>query len=228
MRHALIGLAFIALTNAASSQTFPPAPRPEVATARDSRRDIAWIPYVLSTLAITISGVGFYFQWIYTRGAKVTLLNDGDSQNSAVRSWAALPKNVQNDFPAFEQLHPGYALVRLVVLNTGDRPGYLKIESASAEVPWPVTSPEERPRMSYYTYVLAPALAVTDKLVIVRNLRDVSEDTNIAVKLKLRAGGPVGRFQARLETQEYTCTLHVCLIPAKSAGVLPAASVDRS
>jgi hypothetical protein len=187
-----------------------------------------WVPYAASLLALGITVGSFYFQWIHARGARVTLLNDKDRQNSAVRPWGRLPRNVQNDFPEFDQTYPGYALVRLVVLNTGDRPGYLKIDSAEADVPWPTIDEARRPRMSYYTYVVIPALSVTDKLIIVRNLPDIETGTDIVIRLQLTTGGPAGRFRSRLRKHQYDCVLGVRLIPSKVAGIFSKAHVEAS
>ena len=199
------------------------------ATAQASAPVLApWVPYAASVFALGISLCSFYFQWIHARGARVTLLNDKDTQNSAVRTWSALPRNVQNDFPEFDQTYPGYALVRLVVLNTGDRPGYLKIASAVADVPWPTSGDPETPRVSYYTYVVVPALAVTDKLIIVRNVPDVETGTDITVRVRLEPGGPAGRFRIRLRKEHHDCVLTVRLVPSKMAGIFNKARVEAS
>jgi hypothetical protein len=205
------------------------ATRSTVDTPRSSGTLLpTWVPYVASLLALGITVGSFYFQWIHARGARVTLLNDKDSQNSAVRPWSRLPRNVQNDFPEFDQPYPGYALVRLVVLNTGDRPGYLKIDSAEAEVPWGTMDDAKKPRVSYYTYVVIPALDVTDKLIIVRNLPDIETGTDIAIHLQLTTGGPAGRFRARLRKHRYDCVLGVRLIPSKVAGIFSKEHIEAS
>jgi hypothetical protein len=175
-----------------------------------------WLPYAISACALGISILSLYFQSIHTRGARVTLLNDGDDQDSSVRWWQELPQNVQNDFHDFEQKYPGYALVRLVVLNTGDRPGYLKIESAIVpDAPWKPTTPAETPVVSYYTYVLVPALAVTDKLILLRNLPEITAEVAVGIRLKIVTGGPAGRFRPHLKTRPYDCGLEIRLIPTK-------------
>lgn len=211
-------LAILIVTSAAAAQV--PGPRPErVQTAglRGEAKPLLpeWLPYVLSAIAVGVSLSGFYFQWIHARGARVTLLNDMDVQKSAVRTWSGLPRNVQNDFPEYVQAFPGYALVRLVVVNTGDRPGYAKIESATVRVPWTAEGEDQRPRVSFYTYAVVPALAVIDKLIIVRNLPDPEPGCEISVHLKLRTGGPAGRFRPRLRTKAYDCTLPVELVASR-------------
>lgn len=185
------------------------------------------LPLVISLLAFGISASSFYFQWLHARGARVTLLNNQDSQNSAVRVWKELPRNVQNDFPEYNDPNTGLALVRLVVVNTGDRPGYAKIQSASADVPWEISAETESTRVSYYTYVIVPALAVTDKLILLRNLPVVGSETRIVVHLRLETGGPAGRFFPRLKKCQYECTLPVTLVPSKLAGIAQGLSLPR-
>lgn len=217
MRNALIGI-FICYGVVSVHASGRPTQRPiksAPAQIQASPAPARWVPYV-SALALAVSTFTFYFQWIHARGARVTLLNDGDRQGSAVHPWSALPRNVQNDFPEFEQKYPGYALVRLLVLNTGDRPGFLKIESAVAVWPSVSTVSDDRPHVSYYTYVLVPALAVTDKLIVVRNLPDVEMKTDITVRLRLTTGGPAGRFRKHLRRESFNCELQICLIPRKT------------
>jgi hypothetical protein len=166
---------------------------------------------VLSLTAIIISLFSIYLQYVMVEGAEIAILNDEDNQRSVPRPYSGLPKNIQDNFPDYPDEQPGYALIKLVFGNSGDRTGIAKIKGVKAFIEGGhhiVIKP------SYYSYTLVPAYDIVEKDILLRNILLVPYVVDIAVEVTIEHGGYHPRISRYLRKGFITKTLHISLIPA--------------
>ena len=78
----------------------------------------------ISVFALAVSLIGVYLQWFRVRGPVIALLNTQDEQRAVLLPYSRLPQSIQQNFPEYKEKFQGYALVRLVFANSGDRAGF--------------------------------------------------------------------------------------------------------
>ena len=137
----------------------------------------------LSIAAILFTIINTYFQWFRVKGARIELLNTHHNQRSVTRSYAGLPKNIQDDFPDYPDEWPGYALVKLVFGNSGDRAGLVNIINIGIE------NDHGLFKKSYYSYTLIPAYEIVEKEILLRNIPIGPNPIEIEVILTIEWGG---------------------------------------
>lgn len=137
---------------------------------------------ILSILAIIISIISLILQY-RVRGARIELLNTHHSQRSVVRNYVGLPKNIQDDFPHYPDVGPGYALVKLVFGNSGDRAGLVNILDVN------ITNDHGLFKKSYYSYTRIPAYEIVEEEILLRNIPIGPNPMEIEVMIKIEWGG---------------------------------------
>lgn len=120
----------------------------------------------LSIIAIVISVFSIILQYM-VEGPKVDILNDNDIQQSLVRPHSALPKTTQDRFPDVIDQWTGYALVKLVYSNSGDRAGIASIKSVSVRAKNSKYLPA---KVRYESYALVPAYEILEQEILLTNI----------------------------------------------------------
>src|SRR5262245_23791657 len=114
----------------------------------DSTVVISFAGLCCSFVAICISLISIYLQY-RVRGAIIDVLNINGLQRSVPRYYAGLPKNIQDIFPEYRDEQPGYALVKVVFGNSGDRTGIASFQNIKVEIK---NSKYQIIKASHYSY----------------------------------------------------------------------------
>ena len=172
----------------------------------------------LSILALTVSLVGVYLQWFRIRGPIIARLNTQDEQRTMLLPYRGLPQSIQQYFPDYKEKSQGYALVRLVFANSGDRTGLAEIKKvevqSSPALGWPVT---DRIKASYYNYTLVPAYEISSPEVLLRNISPIDGERVIEVDVEITWGGANPRSGEYKSKGTIKQILRVLLVPGEVA-----------
>jgi len=146
---------------------------------------------VIALFALLVSLISAYFQWFRIRGPIISLLNRDEEQRAVLRPYEGLPYVTRQQFPEYREKYPGYAIVRLVFANSGDRAGFTKIVKAQVENPVPAGwSEKDQIKVSYYSHNLIPAYNLVQQDIILRNIPPVDADKEISFVVNVDWGGP--------------------------------------
>lgn len=144
------------------------------------------ISLVLSVLAIVISAISIYLQYM-VEGPKIELLNAADLQRRVPRPHSDLPKNIQDNFPYYPDAVPGHALVKLVFGNSGDRVGIANIQSMKARII--KSGQDEIIKIAFDKYILVPAYAIIQKDILLSNIQIGPNTIELVIELTIGYGG---------------------------------------
>jgi hypothetical protein len=164
---------------------------------------------VLSSAAILVSGYSLYRQY-RVKGALVELLNVHDIQRSMIRVYAGLPKIIQDSFPAYAEDKPGYALVKGVYGNSGDRTGIVNVHNTKVKAK---NLPPDI-KASHYSYTLIPAYEIVEQAILLRNIPLGSNAIELEIELTIESGGYQPRSGKYLRKGTIRGNLKVTLIPS--------------
>jgi len=141
---------------------------------------------ILAVLAIVISAISLYLQ-LAVRGPLIELLNATDTQQRVPRPHGDLPKDIQEKFPNIPDAAPGYALVKLIFGNSGDRVGIANIQDIKAKI---IKSGEtEIIRVSSDKYILVPAYAIVETEILMSNIQISHNTIELELELAIEYGG---------------------------------------
>jgi hypothetical protein len=116
--------------------------------------------------ALVVSAITLWRQWFYFRGTEIRLANNNDGQDCVVLPYAEHPQLTRDVFPNYEG-DMQCALVKLVLLNTGDRTGYAHIRKITAN-----SSTGHMYEVARHGYVDVPAASAAIHPILIWNLPD--------------------------------------------------------
>jgi hypothetical protein len=170
---------------------------------------------VIALVALLVSILSVYFQWFRVRGPVITLLNNDEEQRAVLRPYEGLPEVTRQLFPKYEEQYPGYAIIRLLFANSGDRAGFARITKVEVTDASVSSTPEAGAiKPSYYTHSMVPAYSLTTHDIIIRNIFPVDTSKELQLAARVEWGGPNprnGQYEAQ-GTME--CKLKVILEPS--------------
>ena len=172
--------------------------------------------FVISLIALCVTGLSAYLQYIHVRGPRIRLLdiNDTEAQKSSVLLYENLPPLISHDYPNFHDKRRHHAIVRVPLANEGDRSGYSKLLSVQVEGPVEGIAVEERVRPSFYIFVVLPAFSIGLHTILLRNLPPIEAELPITLLLTIEVGGIKPRFKRKSPTETFhDLRLKVCLVP---------------
>lgn len=175
---------------------------------------------IVAVMALSLSFFNFYYQHLRRKLARVRLINAGETQDTIPRPYNRLPDSLAYDFPEYACPGPLYATVRLIFANTGDRPGYAKLDDVN--VRWAendtVTELQHALECYNYTYALLPPHSVVDHVIMLRNIPLTHKDKAVRVRIAVRFGGERGTIEESRDTDNYI--LNVRLTPAGDTDIV--------
>ena len=168
---------------------------------------ISLLSLFVSLLAFIVSAISIYLQNM-VEGPKIELLNAEDVQFKVPRYHKELPEEIQKTYPHVPDAASGYALVKLVFGNSGDRAGTANINDIKIR-----NNLDPAIKISAFSYALIPAYAIIEKEILLRNI-EIGEypKTPIEIALRIEYGGYHPRTGKALRKETIEKTLHVLLI----------------
>jgi len=139
---------------------------------------------VLALLALVLSAISIYLQ-LRVRGPVIELLNAKDIQRRVPRPHKDLPKDIQEKYPHIPDVENGYALVKLIFGNSGDRIGIVNIQEIKAKIIQSGQAGIIKPWCD--KYMLVPAYEIIEKEILLRNT-GINNPTTIEVEIELTVG----------------------------------------
>lgn len=169
---------------------------------------------VISIIALITSLISIYLQWFRVRGPIIALLNTEGEQRAVLLPYGRLPQAIQQHFPEYKEKFQGYALVRLVFANSGDRAGFTEIKKIEVQnPPAPSWAEADRIRASFHSYALIPAYEINSHEILLRNIPPIDKEMVIDVAVEIDWGGPNPRTGEYKRKGTIKQRLKVLLIP---------------
>lgn len=168
----------------------------------------------ISLFALIVSLVTVYLQWFRVRGPVISLLNQDEEQRAILRPYEGLPEIIQQQFPEYKEKYPGYALVRLIFANSGDRAGFTKIVKVQLESPTIGWSEKDQIKFSYYTHNLVPAFSLVQQDLVLRNIPPIDAEKELNLVVSIEWGGPNPRRGNYIPKGTIQSKLKVVLYPS--------------
>jgi hypothetical protein len=171
---------------------------------------------VISISALAISIITLYLQWFRVKGAIIELLNNEKDEQHIVRfpKYNRLPEVTRQLYPEFKEKHSGYAQMRIVLANSGDRAGICEILKAEVESP-PLWLTVDRIRASFYNYIIVPPYEIQGHIIILRNIPPIDSETTLVIKLKIAWGGANSRTAKYQQKGIIERSIRVLLVPSE-------------
>jgi hypothetical protein len=171
--------------------------------------EVITIGIAFIALIVSIYSVALQYS---AEGAKIELLNGDDKQIRTARPHKELPEHIQKGYPDIPDALPGYALVKLVFGNSGDRTGIASIKDLKVTIK---NNPDLLGKASYFNYALIPAYDIVEKEILLRNIElGVSLEHPLEIELKIEYGGYHPRTGKYLHKETIEKTLQVSIVRA--------------
>lgn len=178
-----------------------------------------WYP-VLAGIAIVVSVAALYLQHFHIRGPQVRVMEEigktratgSVPQISTILPYDRLPVEIRNQYPDYRE-EGNCALMRIPVVNEGDRSGYMKVLRVKAEAGVFNRNELESIRFSFYTYLPVPAHSAGLHTILIRNLPKKDDRhgvLSIRVEYQLTA---FSRWRKRLRLRDRDGIIQVELQP---------------
>lgn len=169
------------------------------------------VSLAISITAFILSLITIYFQWFRVVGSKIDLLNAKDKQLIIVRPYSGLPKYIQEKFTQIPGEEQGYALVKLVYGNAGDRAGIayikgIKIETKNSEL--------GTIKSSFDRYTFVPAYEIVEEEILLRNIPMTTDNPiEFKIELNIECGGYHPRTSSYLQIKMLQKVINVNVLP---------------
>ncbi len=172
---------------------------------------IAFVAFIFSVYSLYLQQTA--------KGPKIELLNKDDRQLRVARPHKELPNDVQKAFPYIPDVLPGYALVKLIFGNAGDRAGMANIKAMKVVMKDNPRKPDLIKAVQSSNYVVVPAYEVVEKELLLKNLQlGEFPDQRLEVELEIEYGGYYPHTGKYWHLRAVNERLQVSIVRANEAG----------
>jgi hypothetical protein len=182
--------------------------------------DGTWLS--LAALIISVATTIYQFR---IRGAKIKILNAHHVQWVKPCKYGKLSKDIQDKFrpSPFDNAFPGYAPIKIIFGNSGDRAGFVYMHNMEVNVT--NFESEYMIRAISDRYILVPSLEIVGIDILLINIPLEFNEIELEVELGMEKGGYYPLGVKWFEKLTHPKLLKVILTPADIERVVPAPQV---